>query len=826
MIRNKCLMVYLIILLATVFSGCSGGGNSTTTSATSSAVSGAVAKGSIIGATIDLYSIAVDGYSLGARVNTGAPIVTDAYGEWNANVPDSTVRPLIIVSHGGYYIDEYTGNRVDLTPQDEMKGILDTGTTAAITPFTDAMVKTIKQLAIDGYGSNNFANDVAKVKYQYQNMLGFDPVNTLPPHPDKVGGAGITPQQKEYAAVLGGFSKIVSDMYAAAPGASTANIIKKLTDDLGSDLQINGIGLNNTKIQTPGLDLYAHFSPAPADLYTATQQYQQQGINVPPAVKIQTPAIKPGNFQILTDTTPPVIALNGVNPVAVEAGQVFMDAYATVTDNVDVVNNALIGTGVVNSTVPGVYTISYNAVDTAGNIALQKQRTVNVVDTTLPIISLNGINPVIISVGQTYADANGTVTDNVDATNTTLAGISTVNMAVPGTYTVSYNHTDVAGNTAIQMIRDVYVQDNAIPIITVNGANPATLEAGQSYVDSYGTVTDNVDATITTLSGVSTVNSNAPGAYTVTYNHTDSSGNPATQVQRTVNVVDTTAPTIVVNGTNPLTLNAGQVYVDAYATVTDIVDATITSLVGTSTVNAHVPGTYTVTYNHSDAAGNPAAQAVRTVTVLGTVQQGRADMNAGTATPAKGNFASVLAQNPANLEAALGICIATLGEVSGDAALRTLLGKFTTDAGASLPTSVQVTKELMGNVVNKAPVNWAKTGPQLVTAAVNASLLQDPAIDAVKIGITTCINQVEMIKATNFTTQMIAQGLQNVVWDRSDLEAVLSLAYGVRGGIDWARAYNWSTDVDNDSIPDTQVLNFIAADTYTYQYRTVGIDPV
>ena len=61
----------------------------------------------------------------------------------------------------------------------------------------------------------------------------------------------------------------------------------------------------------------------------------------------------------------------------------------------------------------------------------------------------------------------------------------------------------------------------------------------------------------------------------------------------------------------------GGAYADAGATATDNVDGDLTaSIVATSTVNTAQKGTYEVRYDVSDAAGNPAAQVVRTVQVV------------------------------------------------------------------------------------------------------------------------------------------------------------------------------------------------------------------
>jgi hypothetical protein len=77
------------------------------------------------------------------------------------------------------------------------------------------------------------------------------------------------------------------------------------------------------------------------------------------------------------DTTPPVISLIGANPQLVANGGVYTDLKATVTDNVDA-SREITGTGTVNTTLAGDYTITYNTSDAAGNAAIQVTRTVRV----------------------------------------------------------------------------------------------------------------------------------------------------------------------------------------------------------------------------------------------------------------------------------------------------------------------------------------------------------------------------------------------------------------------------------------------------------------
>jgi hypothetical protein len=79
---------------------------------------------------------------------------------------------------------------------------------------------------------------------------------------------------------------------------------------------------------------------------------------------------------------------------------------------------------------------------------------------------------------------------------------------------------------------------------------------------------------------------------------------------------DATAPTITLLGDATVNINVGDIYTDAGATATDNIDGDITSsIIVADSVDTSAAGTYTVTYNVSDAAGNAADEVVRTVNV-------------------------------------------------------------------------------------------------------------------------------------------------------------------------------------------------------------------
>tara|TARA_B100001093_G_scaffold115847_1_gene108185 strand:+ start:741 stop:3116 length:2376 start_codon:yes stop_codon:yes gene_type:complete len=84
--------------------------------------------------------------------------------------------------------------------------------------------------------------------------------------------------------------------------------------------------------------------------------------------------------------------------------------------------------------------------------------------------------------------------------------------------------------------------------------------------------------------------------------------------------IDTTPPVINLIGDSTIELFIGDTYEDTGATAIDDTDGDITSLiiVDVSSVNTAVVGTYIVTYNVSDAAGNDATEVSRTINVLPT----------------------------------------------------------------------------------------------------------------------------------------------------------------------------------------------------------------
>jgi hypothetical protein len=79
-------------------------------------------------------------------------------------------------------------------------------------------------------------------------------------------------------------------------------------------------------------------------------------------------------------------------------------------------------------------------------------------DAAAPMLALIGDGTVIIPSGSIYADAGATAEDNIDGTiSGRILVTNPVDTATLGTYTVTYDVADLAGNPAVQISRTVNV---------------------------------------------------------------------------------------------------------------------------------------------------------------------------------------------------------------------------------------------------------------------------------------------------------------------------------------------------------------------------------
>jgi hypothetical protein len=154
-------------------------------------------------------------------------------------------------------------------------------------------------------------------------------------------------------------------------------------------------------------------------------------------------------------------------------------------------------------------------------------------------LTLLGDNPMSMEVNTAFKDP-GYTAQNVSDVNSA----DDLNPAVVGTYTVTYTAKDKDGRDAKSENRIVNVVDTTPPLITLSGGTELTHEVKTVFVSPKYTVTDNYSSLaniIITTGG--TVNTNILGKNTLSYTARDAAGNTTTLTQ-TINVVDTTAPSI------------------------------------------------------------------------------------------------------------------------------------------------------------------------------------------------------------------------------------------------------------------------------------------
>jgi len=111
----------------------------------------------------------------------------------------------------------------------------------------------------------------------------------------------------------------------------------------------------------------------------------------------------------------------------------------------------------------------------------------------------------------------------------------------------------------------------------------------------------------------------AVGSTTVTLSCTDRAGQ-SSACRGTVTVVDRVAPTVTLRGPASQSLEcvAGATYSDPGATASDVCQGSL-PVATTGSVNLGAPATYSLSYGATDASGNTARPATRTVTVSDTV---------------------------------------------------------------------------------------------------------------------------------------------------------------------------------------------------------------
>ncbi|MDO8522889.1 MAG: DUF5011 domain-containing protein, partial [bacterium] len=339
----------------------------------------------------------------------------------------------------------------------------------------------------------------------------------------------------------------------------------------------------------------------------------------------------------ISDNTAPVISLNGSPEVNLTVGETYDDAGVTALDDVDgdITSNISVGGLPIDTSTPNIYTVTFNVSDAAGNPAEPGHRTVNVnpaSDTTAPDVLLTDDHPdsIIRDADTVVITATFTENDAIDEETAPRISVHSIPLLVDnalmtkvdnltwtyewdvpagsdGEHTVSISAQDMSGNANSDATGQTsYTIDNTVPTATIDYS---TTEP------TNGSVT----ATLVPSEDVIVINNDGEMSYefiengSFTFEFVDEAGNEGSAMA-TIENIDTAPPIITLTGDNPQAVELGTEYVETGATTDDGSEIVIDASAVVNEV-----GSYTVTYNATDASGNVADMVTRTVDVVNTI---------------------------------------------------------------------------------------------------------------------------------------------------------------------------------------------------------------
>jgi len=282
--------------------------------------------------------------------------------------------------------------------------------------------------------------------------------------------------------------------------------------------------------------------------------------------------------------------------------------------------------GTVDLSRAGRNELTYTYTDSQGNTTtstavvtvVASQADVKAKDTTViqsPNASFNAADQLT-----THQDEYGQLVD----TSAITVGGDTVDLTKPGQYHVTYHYVDGAGNvlddtaTITVVATSAKIQANNSTVIAGPKASWQLSDSLTGVQNEAGQADDLGKVTMT-----GKVELTKPGTYTVTLHYTDSRGNQVAQLV-TVTVVKSQADLQVKDSTFMAggTWNATDNVVKVLDAKGQAVATQQVAVIGT--VDPMTAGTYTVTYQYTDAAGNLISKTA-TITVTADEESGNTD---------------------------------------------------------------------------------------------------------------------------------------------------------------------------------------------------------
>ncbi len=429
-------------------------------------------------------------------------------------------------------------------------------------------------IAVASGTATDAAGNVAEAPDSPANVLVMSSVPGV-----TIAGPSLTPTQHgpvTYTVTYVGMKAVnllTSDVAIATTGTATGTATVSGSGTSTRLITLTGISGDGTvSLSIPsgtGTDWYNDPAPAAASAPVTVD-------NTQPTVSVSAPSQpKARNGQTVSYT----VTYAGADDIVLAATNVTLNKTGSANGTVSVTGSGITARTVTISNITGDGSLgisidSGTASDLAGNLCASSASSATFeVDNTPPTLSVSGPNPAIANKDRTvtytvnYSGADLVTLDlaritllptGTAAATVTVSGSGTLqrtvtltNVTGDGTLALSVlpgSAEDSFGNQAAGAASPAVLRaDNTAPVITRLGPSSLAQEWTLDYTDAGATASDNIDGDIT-LRIVTTnpVNVNVPGTYTVLYNVTDTAGNAAVPVTRTVSITQSPSNTAIV----------------------------------------------------------------------------------------------------------------------------------------------------------------------------------------------------------------------------------------------------------------------------------------
>ncbi|WP_345170456.1 M14 family zinc carboxypeptidase, partial [Algibacter aquimarinus] len=340
------------------------------------------------------------------------------------------------------------------------------------------------------------------------------------------------------------------------------------------------------------------------------------------------------------DSSAPVITLNGNSPLDINQGASYTELGVTAIDNVDgdISANVIIGGDTVDTNTLGSYVVTYNVSDAAGNNATEVTRTVNVNEVSIGCTGGIDTYPYAFGFEGSIGNWSQSSADDLDWL-VNSGGTQSNNTGPSGAVEGSdYIYVEASGNNTGYPNKRAIITSPCFDLTNVSEAtfsfqyhmfgdpDMGTIDLeisnddGATWTSIWNQFGEQGDLWL--LVNVN-LNSYIGSGIQLRFNRFVGGTWRADIAVDDINLTvvegaDTIAPVITLIGNASIDLNVGDSYTEAGATASDNLDGDITAniVIGGDVVDTNTAGTYIVTYNVSDAAGNAALQVTRTVNVI------------------------------------------------------------------------------------------------------------------------------------------------------------------------------------------------------------------